>query len=111
MKSLHLPLIIGLALILTNWGCYSVVGRASELTIISNNPPYEKFVVSESIDFPGHGGWGGGVVPEGEYKPLYEDEDSYYFVAPTKVHKKGTLLDIERGLYEGGISIGKEKII
>jgi hypothetical protein len=73
---------------------------------LSSKPPVPKLVLGAPFDVRA---WAGlapplpyhVILPPGEYRPLYEDDQSYYYQAPTKV----VVNDLGSSLWDGGIYI------
>jgi hypothetical protein len=72
---------------------------------ISSPPPVPKIVLSapfSAVAF--HGGIPVPfriLLPAGEYRPLYEDDESYYYQAPSKI----VVNDPSSFLYDGGVCV------
>jgi hypothetical protein len=85
---------------------FSFAGCAASMRPISSKPPLAKITFPAPFDASG---WHPGLMPAkyhvllpaGEYRPLYEDDQSYYFQAPSKVvvNDPGTFL------FDGGIYV------
>jgi hypothetical protein len=78
----------------------------STMRPISSKPPVPKIVLATPFDVRA---WSGVlpplpfhvILPAGEYHPLYEDDQVYYYQAPSKVVVK----DLGSALWDGGIYI------
>ncbi|MDR3403458.1 MAG: hypothetical protein P4L99_13255 [Chthoniobacter sp.] len=44
------------------------------------------------------------ILPAGEYRPLYEDDQYYYYQGPAKVIYRGAM-DVGSSLFDGGITV------
>ncbi len=90
---------------ITSVGLLTLAGCAT-MHPITSTPPVPKIVLSAPYDsrafagvlppVPFHV-----VLPPGEYRPLYEDDQSYYYQAPSKV----VVNDLVSSLYDGGIYV------
>lgn len=75
---------------------------------ISTPPPLAKFVLPAPFSVTA---WSGVlpplpyrvILPAGEYRPLYEDDQVYYYQAPSKV----VVNDLSSLLYDGGIYVAR----
>ncbi|MDR3403457.1 MAG: hypothetical protein P4L99_13250 [Chthoniobacter sp.] len=93
-------LVAGLA-ILTLAGC-------ATLRPISSKPPRDKIVLPAPVTSTG---WAGilppikysVILPAGEYRPLYEDDQYYYYQAPSKV----VVNDLTSLMFDGGIYVAR----
>jgi hypothetical protein len=86
-------------------GCL-LTGCGATMRPISSTPPVPAIVLRSSYDARGVAGLLPPVpfhviLPSGEYRPLYEDDQSYYYQAPTKL----VVNDLTSLLYDGGIYV------
>jgi len=73
---------------------------------LSSKPPLPRIVLGAAFDVRA---WSGMlpplpfhvILPAGEYRPLYEDDQAYYFQAPTKL----VVNDLGSALWDGGIYV------
>jgi len=95
-----LHLVAGVA-ILTFAGC-------ATLRPISSPPPRARIVLTAPFT---SSGWSGllppikysVILPAGEYRPLYEDDQYYYYQAPSKV----VVNDLTSLMFDGGIYVAR----
>jgi len=99
MKSLFSAVMASLAMFILG-GC------AATMRPISSKPPVAKIVLSAPFAISG---WSGYlppikyevILPAGEYQPLYEDDQFYYYQAPSKV----VVNDFTSLLLDGGVYV------
>ncbi len=73
---------------------------------LSSRPPVAKIVLAAPYDAPA---WAGVlppvkyhvILPPGVYRPLYEDDNAYYYQAPSKL----VVNDLVSSLYDGGMYV------
>lgn len=83
-----------------------MLAGCATLRPISSKPPVPKLVLSTPFSVTA---WEGllpptpfkVILPAGEYRPLYEDDQAYYYQAPSKV----VVNDIVSSMYDGGIYV------
>ena len=88
-------LVIAASLLLS--GCAST-------QVLSSTPPVKGFVLEKPSQFS----FGLGTkitIPAGEYKPVMEDNDGYYYQAPTKVVAR----DIFSYVADGGLYLRRDE--
>jgi hypothetical protein len=86
----------------------ALAGCAATMRPISSKPPLAKMTLSASYTATS---WTGLlppiktdiILPAGEYRPLYEDADYYYYQAPSKV----VVNDLTSLLFDGGIYLAR----
>jgi hypothetical protein len=96
----RLFLVVGLAV-------FVLLGCAT-LRPISSPPPRAKMVLGAPFT---SSGWNGllppikysVILPPGEYRPLYEDDQYYYYQAPSKV----VVNDLSSLMFDGGIYVAR----
>jgi hypothetical protein len=96
-----------LFLVAASFAVLGLSGCAS-MRPISSTPPLPKIVLKSAHDerafqgilppIPFHV-----LLPPGEYHPLYEDDNAYYYQAPSKV----VVNDLGSSLYDGGIYVSR----
>jgi len=98
-------LVAGLAVIMLP-GC-----ATGGLRPLSSKPPRDRIVLPAPLT----SFWWAGILPPikfsvilpaGEYRPLYEDDQYYYYQGPAKVVYRGAL-DIGSSLFDGGIYVAR----
>jgi hypothetical protein len=81
-------------------------GCAATLRPISSKPPVAKIVLAAPFSVSGWSGYlppvkFGVILPAGEYRPLYEDDQFYYYQAPSKV----VVNDFSSLMFDGGMYV------
>jgi len=104
MKSFLLVVVASLAI-------FTLAGCAATLRPISSKPPVAKIVLSSPFSTSGWSGYLPPVkydviLPAGEYSPLYEDDQFYYYQAPSKV----VVNDLVSLMFDGGIYVQRGSI-
>jgi hypothetical protein len=85
-----------------------VLAGCATMRPISSPPPLAKIVIPAPFSTAA---WAGYlppikytvILPAGEYRPLYEDDQYYYYQAPAKV----VVNDLVSTLYDGGIYVAR----
>ncbi len=76
------------------------LSACTSITPLRSTPPYKKIVVNRPFS------WGDGILtirvdmPVGDYTPLYEDDDGYFYQAPQKATGRDTGMPL---LLDGGL--------
>jgi hypothetical protein len=84
----------------------ALTGCGATMRPISSTPPVPTIVLRSSYNARGVAGILPPVpfhviLPPGEYRPLYEDDQAYYYQAPSKL----VVNDLTSLLYDGGIYV------
>ena len=96
-----------LLLLATSLAIFTIAGCAT-LRPISSPPPRARIVLAAPFT---SSGWSGllppikysVILPAGEYRPLYEDDQYYYYQAPSKV----VVNDLSSLMFDGGIYVAR----
>lgn len=104
MKPLLPPVMAGLAI-------FILAGCAATMRPISSKPPVAKIVFSAPFTISA---WSGilppikyrVILPAGEYHPLYENDQFYYYQAPSKV----VVNDLTSLLFDGGVYVQRGSV-
>lgn len=92
-KFTYAKVVSAVILSLLCFGCASVLP-------VKSKPPAKSVTVLEPFE------WGDGIVtifyeyPAGEYRPMYEDEDGFFYQAPCRISGRDTFMPL---LKEGGL--------
>lgn len=86
-------------------------GCAATMRPISSKPPVAKIVLSAPFYVSAWAGYlppikYSVVLPAGEYRPLYEDDQFYYYQAPSKV----VVNDFTSLLLDGGVYVPRGSV-
>ncbi len=96
-----------LRVIVAGLALFTLAGCAS-MRPLSSTPPIPKLVLKAPFDVKA---WAGVlppvpfhvILPPGEYRPVSEDGDSYYYQAPSKV----VVNDLVSSMFDGGIYVAR----
>ncbi|HEX4266086.1 MAG TPA: hypothetical protein VH597_17250 [Verrucomicrobiae bacterium] len=94
-----------IGIVLTSVALALLPGCAS-MRVLSSTPPVKAFVLEKPAEFTF--GLGTKVTfPAGEYKPVMEDNDGYYYQAPSKVVAR----DLFSYVADGGLYLRRAEMV
>jgi hypothetical protein len=107
-KSMTAPLSRVCRLAMMTLAVCAFAGCAATMRPISSKPPLARMILAQPFTATG---WVGilpptkfdVILPAGEYRPLYEDADYYYYQAPSKV----VVNDLTSLMFDGGIYLAR----
>ena len=87
---------------------FATLAGCATMRPLSSKPPLARIVLPAQFD---NKAWAGllpplpyhVILPPGEYRPLYEDDQYYYYQAPSKV----VVNDLSSSLYDGGVLVAR----